>query len=420
MRPAFPRRIVMATGEEGGAYAEYGERYRRFIEQEGVKLTVRHTPGSVENLALLQQRESEVGIALVQSGLTSPQQSPDLVSLGTVSVEPVWIFCRRELAVLARFEELRGRRVSIGPPGSGMRSLALELLARSGITENNTKLLSLTAGTAASRLLAGEIDAVIIVASVEAPAVRRLLSSPAVGLLPLIHVDAYAALYPYLARVVLPAGFADLAENRPAADVPMVAVKTDLVVRRDLPPAVQYLLLEASRQIHSGAGVFQKAGEFPAEEVTDLPLSEVARQFYRSGPPLLQRELPLWLAVLLAQLATALLPAAALAYPLLRVPPMIYGWRSRRRIAMTYEELIQLETAAEQQSGEQRAAALAALSRMEQRTAHLHLSASQAPLLYALRRDIGFARAELAGMRPNRQTLPVSRTAGQTGRPPSS
>ena len=51
----------------------------------------------------------------------------------------------------------------------------------------------------------------------------------------------------------------------------MVAVKASLVVRRDLPAPVQYLLLDAAAQIHAPPGVFQKAGEFPAAAATDLP-----------------------------------------------------------------------------------------------------------------------------------------------------
>ncbi len=79
-------------------------------------------------------------------------------------------------------------------------------------------------------------------------------------------------------------------------------------------------------QIHARPGVFQKAGEFPDDDATDLPLSDDARQFYKSGLPLLQRHLPLWLAVLIQQLAFTLLPLAAVAYPVLRIVPAIYGW----------------------------------------------------------------------------------------------
>ena len=397
-RPAVPRVIVMATGAEGGAYVEYGTGYREFLARQRIRLTLQRTSGSLENLALLNR--GKASIAFVQSGLTTPRQSPDLVSLGTVSLEPLWIFCRAGLTSLTRLDQLRGLRISVGPPGSGNRALALELLARSDIDEHNTAFLPLTAEQAATRLVADDrLQAALIVASSKAPVIRRLLASPQVKLLPLRRADAYVASYPYLSEIVLPAGFADLTQDRPAADVPMVAVKTNLVVRRDLPSPVQYLLLEAASRIHATPGVFQKAGQFPAEEVTDLPLSEDARDFYKSGSPLLQRHLPLWLAILVKQLAIMLIPVAAVAYPLLRTLPGIYGWAMRRRIYVLYGELKLLELTLEERDRADRATALSDLLRLEYRAAHLRVPASFAHLLYTLRHDIGVVRATL--MRPS-------------------
>ncbi len=393
--PVLPRAIVMATGAEGGAYSVWGERYRKIFARQGVELTVLHTRGSIENLSMLRFRDFSTSIAFVQSGLTSPSQSPDLVSLGTVSIEPLWIFCRRSQAQPDRLEQLRGMRVSIGPTGSGNRSLALALLAQNGIDARNTKLLPFADAEAAEQLIAGSIDAVLIVASSYAPAVQQLLASPDIKLLSLAQANAYIARFPYLSKVVLPAGFADLAQHRPAADVDLVAVKTNLVVRRDLQSAVQYLLLEAASEIHSQSGVFQKAGEFPAGDATDLPLSESARQFYRSGEPLLQRYLPLWLAVLVEQLAITIVPVVVVAYPLLRLLPAVYDWGMRRRIYMLYGELKLLELSLEDHAREEPSAVLADLSRLEQRASHLRVPTSFAHMLYSLRQDISLVRARL-------------------------
>jgi TRAP transporter TAXI family solute receptor len=397
---SVPREIVMATGSEGGGYSKLGERYRQIFARQGVKLTVLHTGGSVENLSLLRDRASGASAAFVQGHLARPQQFPNLVSLGTISVEPLWIFYRPAHGRLDRLNQLRGMRVSIGPQGSGMHAHALAVLAQNGIDEHNATLLSLTPAEAAKQLVSGEIQVVMLVDTLDAPAVQQLLASPGIQLLSLRRAEAYRARLPYLSRVVLPAGFADLARRRPAADVEMVAVKTNLVVRRDLPSPIQYLLLEAATQINSHPGVFQNAGEFPAAEETDLPLSDDARQFYRSGPPLLQSNLPLWLAVLIKQLAIVLVPIAAVAYPLLRMLPAANDWRMRRRIHMLYGELKLLELELEEHGREQCAAELADLSRLEHRAAHLRMPSSYAHLLYTLRQDINLVRARL-----NRSTL---------------
>ncbi|MGO8404019.1 hypothetical protein ACC783_38060, partial [Rhizobium ruizarguesonis] len=83
---------------------------------------------------------------------------------------------------------------------------------------------------------------------------------------------AYVALFPSLSKVVLPTGVADLARNIPPRDVTLLAVETSLVVRRNLHPALQYLLLEAASEIHGGPEIFHKAGRFPAAEAINLPL----------------------------------------------------------------------------------------------------------------------------------------------------
>jgi hypothetical protein len=76
----------------------------------------------------------------------------------------------------------------------------------------------------------------------------------------------------------------------------MLAVAASLVVRKDLHPALQYLLLEAAAEIHSGPDVFHRPGRFPAAEAIDLPLSKQAEAFYRSGRPFIYSYLPFWLA----------------------------------------------------------------------------------------------------------------------------
>src|SRR5262245_18917990 len=168
-------------------------------------------------------------------------------------MKPLWFFHR---GVITGLEVLRGRKISIGPEGSGTRALALELLARNGIDPRFADLLPLTPQEAGERLIRGEIDAALMLASWDSPMVRRLLSDENIGLASFPRADAYVALYPFLNKLTVPAGVGDLAKNRPPADVILFAPKTSLVVRKDLHPAIQYLLLDAAQQIHSGPGIF--------------------------------------------------------------------------------------------------------------------------------------------------------------------
>ncbi len=97
LRTMPPRTLVMATGPEGGAYHEIGRRYRELLAREGVTLRLLPTSGALENLALLRDPRSGVGVALIQDGTAGPDQAGDLESLGTVFYEPLWMFYRSEL-----------------------------------------------------------------------------------------------------------------------------------------------------------------------------------------------------------------------------------------------------------------------------------------------------------------------------------
>ena len=342
LQPTPPRSIAMATDPEGSISAELGKRYQEILGRKGIEVRLVPSVGAVENVARLRDPKSGINVGIIPSGITNHQKSPELVSLGTLFYEPLWFFYRGKPRV-ERHESLHGMRISVGPEGSGTHALSVEFLARVGVIESSAQLLSLTSEEAATKLVHGEIDAATMLAAWESPVVRQLLSADDVNLGGVPRADAFVALYPFLSKVVLPAGVGDMVKNRPPTDVVLLAPKASLIVRNDLHPAIQYLLLEAATEIHSGPGMFRKAGQFPAAEAIDLPLSSDAQQFYKAGPPFLQRHLPFWLAVLAQQLLVLLIPVLAVLYPLLRFLPALYGWAMRRRVFRLYNELKRLE-----------------------------------------------------------------------------
>ena len=122
-------------------------------------------------------------------------------------------------------------------------------------------MLALPPQEAADKLLAGDIDAMAMLASWDAPMVQQLVADERVKLLNLARADAYVALYPFLSKATVPRGVGDLAKDLPPADVTLFASKASLVVRKDLHPAIQYLLLSTAAQIHSGVSI--KNGHAP-------------------------------------------------------------------------------------------------------------------------------------------------------------
>ncbi|SHH69562.1 TAXI family TRAP transporter solute-binding subunit [Bradyrhizobium erythrophlei] len=388
-----PRTIVMATGAEGGANYELGTRYREILAREGVEL--QPTTGGLENLRRLRDSKSGVSVGFTQGGTTTKKESPELESLGTIFYEPIWLFRRAEIGEGA--QGLRGRRLSIGSEGSGGRALALQIISRTKLDSIIGEVSGFAPQVAAEKLIAGEIDAAFIVTGWESPVIQSLLNAKGIEADSYLHADALIAIYPFLHKLVLPAGVVDLSTNRPPADVVLLAPKASLAVRADLHSALQYLLLDAAVQIHSQPGIFQKAGQFPAAESIDLPLSGEAQRFYKSGQPFLQGYLPFWIATLVEKTLVVLIPLAALLYPVFKLLPQMYDWTMQLRIRRLYDEIRSIDSDMEAQGPQFDANALnAKLDQIDQRANHLQLPTVYASNLYTLRSHIDLVRTRLA------------------------
>jgi TRAP-type uncharacterized transport system substrate-binding protein len=386
-----PHKIVMATGAQGGAYHELGIRYREILAQAGVEAQLLTTTGAIENLTRLRDPASGVDIGFIQGGTTTQKESPGVESLGTLFYEPLWFFTRISGS---RTEGLSGRRLSIGPEGSGTRDLMLQLLERNKIV---AELFGFTPDVAAEKLIAGDIDAVFIVATWGSPVVQQLITAQGIELRSFPRADAYLQLYPFLNKVILQEGVGDLATNRPPSDVVLVAPKASLAVRADLHPAIQYLLLNAAVEIHSGPGLFRKAGQFPAAESIDIPLSDTAQRFYKSGQPFLHNYLPFWIAELVARVLVVFVPLALVLYPFFKLLPRAYDWIMRSKIMPLYDELRSIEREMEAQgSGHAADAIVARLDQLDQRANRLRLPTAYASAVYTLRSYIDLVRQRLA------------------------
>jgi len=392
VQPAPPRHLTMTTGAEGGAYRAFAERYREILARNGIDLELRSSSGSIENLRRLEDEKSGVHVGLVQSGSRGEGDTSELISLGSLYYEPLWVFYRGKNA-LDRLSQLHGKRVSIGAEGSGIRRLALQLLAANDAARQPTVLLDLSMADAAAALQRREIDALFTIASPDSPVVQKLLRADGVRLMSFSQATAYTRLFPFLSSVVLPQGAIDLARNVPPHDTTLLSPTANLVARESLHPALAVLLIQAATEVHGHAGLFQRAGEFPSATAIDFPLSEDAKRFYQSGPSFLQRYLPFWLAVLVQRMIVMLVPLIAILIPLMKILPSLYTWRVMRRIYRWYGELKYLEHDLEQNRDPQQLTEyLKRLDAIEARVSKLKVPLAYSGHFYTLRQHIGFVR----------------------------
>jgi TRAP-type uncharacterized transport system substrate-binding protein len=424
LRPNPPRHVVLATGSAQGAYHEFGQRYVKALAAHGITVELRETQGTLENLALLRADDAGVGIAFVQGGADpmlrdAPADDADtanapipLVSLGSMFHEPVWLFYREASAqrLLGRpqldgLSELTGWRVNIGAGGSGVPPLVDRLLESHRVDPAALTLERLPQTPAVRDLLEGRLDAIVLASAPEALMVQMLLQTPGIRLMDFAQAEALSRRHPFLVPVTLPRGVVDLARDLPPADVHLVAPVASLVAREDLHPALVQLFVQAARDVHGGAGWFQRRADFPSAIDHERPLADEAARFYRSGTPWMQRYMPFWLANLVDRMWVVMLSIVAVLIPLSRVVPPLVEFRIRSRVFRWYGQLREIEDA---QGREPAPVLLERLDAIDARVLQIRVPLSYADELYSLRGHIQLVRRRLRGEGPGPAPMPDS------------
>jgi len=394
---APPNTITIISGPEGSTFRKTAERYAKILQRSGVTLRILPSEGSVENIKRLADPSSKVDVGFVQAGVTKGVKTDKLVSLGSISYEPLFVFYRSG-SNIELLSQLIGKRVAIGEVDSGTHTLSLTLLASNGIEPGGpTKLFEMESDEAVGAILNGKVDAVFLMGdSVSTTLIRQLLHTPGIKLFDFTQADGYTRRITYLNKITLPKGSIDFGKGTPAQDVYLVAPTIELIAREYLHPALSDLLIEAAREVHSEAGLLRRKGEFPAPIQQEIRISGDASRFYKSGKGFFYRYLPFRFASLVNRIAVVLVPMIVLLLPALRLIPAIYRWRFRSRIFRWYRALLMIEQdLITQLAPEKRKALMERLDNIEEAVNRMKVPASFADQFYGLRGHITFVRTRL-------------------------
>jgi TRAP transporter TAXI family solute receptor len=174
--PAPPTEFTIATSFKGGHYVAVGRRYQKILERFHVKVDLRSTDGAVENLKLLQDPTSGIQVGIMQGGVSNGRLAPDLLSLGRIDYQVFWLFYRAT-ETFDSVRQFKGKRIALGPPGSGTRAVSEKILNIAGINYDNTTLLTLAAQGAVNALNDGKIDALFLTFAPDSPILISLLEN---------------------------------------------------------------------------------------------------------------------------------------------------------------------------------------------------------------------------------------------------
>ena len=394
--PSPPSKVTMATAFKGSSFEYYGHQYREIFARFNVDLELRPTSGAVENIKILQDPKSGVQISLMVSGVSDGKHAPGLLSLGTVYNNPYWIFYSSN-EQFDRLSQLKGKRIAIGPEGSGTRASAEQILGKGGVNSETATFLPFAGTAAVEAMNDGKVDAVWIIGAPDATAVKSFLQNPNVRIMSLPMAEAFTRIFPDLTRLILPQGVIDIDRNVPPNDVQLLGSTTKVLVRSDLHPEIVQLLLQTMVEVHGGSNIFQRVGEFPNGTDVEYPVAPAATDFYKNGPSsFMQRHLPLWLSVHAQRAIAVLVAAIALGLPLFRFLPVAYNWLTRRRLFYWYAQLKALEASFDDRLTDKHLAEKQAeIERIEEAVSHIRFPLTFSDQLYNLRSHIDIVRRKI-------------------------
>jgi hypothetical protein len=342
--PSPPSKITIATALKGTTYDYFGRRYRERFARAGVKVDLRETAGVLENLRLLQDPSSGVDVAFVTGGISDSSHAPDLLSLGLVFNDPFWIFYSSGES-LDSLSQLKGKRIAVGPEGSGARYTAERILSKANINLKTATLLPFGGDAAVDALNDGKVDVTLIAGGSDSPAVRALLTTPSVRLMDFSMAEAYTRIFPDLVRLILPKGAIEIDPPNPPYDMTLLGTTSKVLIRNGLHPAIVQLLARTIKEEHDGSGLFQRIGEFPTSVDPEYPMSQVAVDYYKNGPSLLPKYLPFWMTIYAQRTIAFLVASAAILFPVFGFAPRLYAWLVQERLRKLYRRLRIVENA---------------------------------------------------------------------------
>lgn len=334
MQPAKTRTVVITSGADEGIYLTFARRYAEALKKDNITLDIRKSSGAVENYQRLKDDASEYDIGLVQSGTGSAKDAPNLQTLASVSFEPIWIFYRGN-DTIDRLSQLQGKRISIGMPGSGLRTVMQSLLSMHQVTAANSSVQELGGPAASQALAGGRLDAAAFIGAPDIPLIASLLNSD-LKLINISQADAVVRRFPSLSKVVFPRGAIDLARDLPHHDITLLSTTALLVAKTKLHTEIAYQLLDAANEVHGVPNFFADRGDFPNQKIEDFPISDDTRRYFKSGRPFLQNYLPFWLASFVEQRFVIVVPVIAVFFALLQTLPRLYAYRMRHRLVRWY------------------------------------------------------------------------------------
>lgn len=285
-------KITIATGGTGGVYYPYGGTMAEIISKyvPGVTATAEVTGASVENVRLVGAKKAELGLSMndtvyqaykgegkfadskIDSLRTVFQMYPNIYHIVTLKKYPIY-----------KISDLKGKKVSVGAPGSGTELKTSQVLPTLGVSYKDMKVYRLSFAENTTQLKDGTIEVGIWSVAPPTSSIIDLATTHEIRIIPFSkeEIELIEKTYPYYVGAVLPKN----TYKGQTEDIPTIAVWNSVVCHKDLPEDLVYKITKAIFEHKKMLVDTHKIAEFTSPEVSatksPIPVHPGALKYYR-------------------------------------------------------------------------------------------------------------------------------------------
>jgi TRAP-type uncharacterized transport system substrate-binding protein len=296
---------VIEAGPKGGFFDSTALLIKERLEQKGISVAIINSEATLDIIGHVNQADSNIDIGFIAHEV-KPGQYPNVKSLGSVIMDPLFVFARRGLNPKspADFVDLK---LGVGPKNTGGRLLTDIILDEYGITPESSTYIELSLRQMANALRNGDIDVGFFLQPTTNKIVAEIGELGYANLVPIDHASALVKKYGYLHHLVIERGSFSLLNHLPSSNVNMVGIPATVVAKKSLHPAIVVVVSLALKDAYRPPTLVSTRASFPSMNYEhDLDVDVEADQIYKHSPgyvPFLYRLLNFWIAGLLDKAA---------------------------------------------------------------------------------------------------------------------
>ncbi len=283
------RNVNMAVGPPTSYSNNVGQTLNTWLTDNGVSTSLTVQEDTLSVIEEVNNSEDDIrdstalNVGFVAQGVNA-EDYPNVVSLGSISSQPLVIFARAELGENLVLGDLDGAEVSIGVPGSDVNTLMTDIVNIYGFT-SKLDLRSQPTQEGVEQLLAGEVDAIALLYSIRTPIIEELALNPELTIVNLDRAAALAFELGYTQPATIPPSFISLAKRIPAGPITTVAVELTVIANEYLDEPNILLIAQQLSVLDPRMNLPTDQETYPNFVGSQFPASDIARDYYNSGTP---------------------------------------------------------------------------------------------------------------------------------------